>query len=85
VITEGTGQHFRHSAFGAITSVLLPVVLYGCDTWSLNTHLRVFENGVLRGIFGPKKDEETGGWRELHDEDLNLYCSPIVIRGSVVG
>jgi hypothetical protein len=39
--------------------------------------LRVFENKVLRRIFGPKKDEETGGWRKLHKEELhNLYCSP---------
>jgi hypothetical protein len=42
---------------------------------------RVFENGVLRGIFGPKRDEVTGGWRKLHNEELhNLYSSPSKIR-----
>jgi hypothetical protein len=41
----------------------------------------VFENRVLRTIFGPKRDEVTGGWRELHNEKLhNLYCSPSIIR-----
>jgi hypothetical protein len=57
----------------------LPVVLYGCDTWSLTLReehrLRVFENSVLR-IFGPKRDEVTGGWRKQHNEELhNLYSS----------
>jgi hypothetical protein len=52
----------------------LPVVLYGCETWSLTLReehrLRVFENRVLRRIFGPKRDEVTGGWRKLHNEEL---------------
>jgi hypothetical protein len=57
------------------------VVLYGCETWSLTLReehrLRVFENRVLRGIFGPKGDEVMGDWRELHNEELhNLYSSP---------
>jgi hypothetical protein len=61
------------------------VVLYGCETWSLTLRedhtLRVFENRVLRRIFGPKRDEETGGWRKLHNEELhNLYCSSSIIR-----
>jgi hypothetical protein len=61
------------------------VVLYGCETWSLilreEHRLRVFENRVLRRIFGPKRDEVTGGWRKLHNEDLhNLYTSPSIIR-----
>jgi hypothetical protein len=61
------------------------VVLYGCETWSLTLkeeyRLRVFENRVLRRIFGPKRDEVTGGWRKLHNEDLhNLYPSPSIIR-----
>jgi hypothetical protein len=60
------------------------VVLYGCETWSLTLReeyrLRVFENRVLR-IFGPKRDEETGGKRKLHNEELhNLYSSPSIIR-----
>jgi hypothetical protein len=42
--------------------------------------LRVFENRVLRGIFGPKRDEVIGGWRKLHEELHNLYCSPSIIR-----
>jgi hypothetical protein len=53
----------------------LPVVLYGCETWSLTSReerrLRVFENRVLRRIFGPKRDEVTGEWRKLHNEELN--------------
>jgi hypothetical protein len=61
------------------------VVLYGCETWSLTLkekhRLRVFENRVLRRIFRPKRDEVTGGWRKLHNEELhNLYFSPIIIR-----
>jgi hypothetical protein len=66
-------------------TVILPVVLYGCETWSLTLReehrLRVFENMVLRRIFGPKRDEMIGGWRKLHNEELhNLYCSPSIIR-----
>jgi len=63
----------------------LPVVLYGCETWSLilrEEHgLRVFEIRVLRRVFGPKRDEVTGEWRKLHNEELNdLYSSPNIIR-----
>jgi hypothetical protein len=58
---------------------------YGCETWSLTVReehkLSVFENRVLRRIFGPKKDRVTGGWRKLHSEELhNLYSSPSIIR-----
>jgi hypothetical protein len=60
------------------------VVLYGCETWSLilreEHRLRIFENRVLRRIFGPKRDKVIGGRRKLHNEELhNLYCSPSII------
>jgi hypothetical protein len=60
------------------------VVLYGCETWSLTLReerrLRVFENRVVRRIFGTKRDEVIGGWRKMHNEELhNLYCSPSII------
>jgi hypothetical protein len=66
-------------------TIILPVVLYGCETWSLTLReehrLRVFENRVLRRIFGPKRDEVTGGWRKLHNENLhNFFSSPSIIR-----
>ena len=66
-------------------TIILPVVLYGCETLSLilreERRLRVFENTVLRRIFGPKRDEVTGEWRKLHNENLNdLYSSPNIIR-----
>jgi hypothetical protein len=65
--------------------IILPVVLYGCETWSLAVReehkLRVFENRVLRRIFGPKRDGVTGGWRKLYNEELhNLYSTPSIIR-----
>jgi hypothetical protein len=57
----------------------------GCETWSLTLReerrLRVFENRVLRRIFGPKRDEVTGEWRKLHNDELrDLYSSPSIIR-----
>jgi hypothetical protein len=59
-------------------TIILPVVLYGCETWSLalrkERRLRVFENGVLRRIFGPERDEVTCEWRKLHNEELNDLC-----------
>ena len=64
---------------------IILLVLYGCETWSLTLReerrLRVFENKVLRRIFGPKRDEVTGGWRKLHNEELNdLYVTPNIVR-----
>ena len=66
-------------------TVILFVFLYGCETWSLTLRverrLRVFENRVLRGIFGPKRDEVMREWRKVHSEELNdLYCSPNIVR-----
>jgi hypothetical protein len=63
----------------------MSVVLCGYETWSLTLReehkLRVFENRVLRRIFGPKRDGVTGGWRKLYNEELhNLYSSPSIIR-----
>ena len=66
----------------------MPVVVYGCETWSLTSleerTLRAFENRVLRRVFGPKRDEVTGGgWRKLYNDELNeLYCSPNIVRVS---
>jgi hypothetical protein len=65
--------------------IILPVVLYGCETWSLTVreehNLRVFENRMLRRLFGRKRDGVTGGWRKLHNEELhNLYSLPNIIR-----
>jgi len=65
-------------------TVILPV-LYGYGTWSLTLReerrLRVFENRVLRGIFGPRRDEVIGEWRKVHNEERNdLYSSPNIVR-----
>jgi hypothetical protein len=60
-------------------TVIFPVVLYGCETWSLK--LKVFENMVLRKTFGPKGGEVIGEWRRLHNKELyGLYCSANIIR-----
>jgi hypothetical protein len=66
-------------------TIILPVVWCGCETWSLTSReenrLRVFENRVIRRIFGPKMDEVTGEWRKLHSEELHiLSSSPNIIR-----
>ena len=66
-------------------TIILPVVLYGCETWALilreERKLSVFENMVLRRIFGPRRDEVTGEWRRLHNEELNdLYSSPNFVQ-----
>ena len=66
-------------------TIILPVILYGCETWSLTLRkehrLREFENRVLRRVFGPKRDEITGKWRKLHNEELSdLYSLPNIVR-----
>ena len=66
-------------------TIILPVVLYGCETWSLilreEHRLRVSENRVLRRLFGPERDGVTEEWRKLHNEELNdLYCSSNIVR-----
>jgi hypothetical protein len=77
---EGLG-----SQWAVVPMIVVIVVLYECETWSLTLReerrLRVFENSVLRRVFGPKRDEVTEEWRKLHDEELNnLYCSPNIVR-----
>ena len=66
-------------------TIILPVVLYGCETWSLTLReerrLRMFENRVLRRIFWPQRDEARMAWRKLRNEELNdLYSSPNIVR-----
>jgi hypothetical protein len=76
---------YRNVQVKIYKTIILPVVLYGCETWSLTLReehrLRVFGNRVLRRIFGQKRDEVTGESRKLHNEELhNLYSSPDIIR-----
>ena len=66
-------------------TIILPVVLYGCESWSLTLReerrLRVFENRVLRRVFGPKRDKVTEEWRKLHNEEhSDLYSLPNIVR-----
>jgi hypothetical protein len=75
---------FKKTKIKTHKTIILPVVLYGCETWSFTLRdehrLRVFENRVPR-ISGPKREEVVGGWRRLHNEELhNLYTSPCIIR-----
>jgi hypothetical protein len=75
--------------FGWIKTIILPVVLYGSETLSLTLReehkLRVFENRVLRRIFGPKRDGVMWGWRKLHNGELhNLYSSPSIITRRII-
>jgi len=74
----------KHVRIKIQRNIILPVLLYGCETWSLTLReeprLRVSENKALR-IFGPKRDEVTRDWRKLHNGELNnLYCSSNIVR-----
>jgi hypothetical protein len=74
----------KHIKITIYRTTILPVVLYGCETWSFTLReerrVRVLENRVLR-IFGTKRGEETGEWRKLHKEEINdLYSSPNIFR-----
>jgi hypothetical protein len=76
-------SHIKNLKIKIYKTVILPVVLYGCETWSLTFgeehRLGVSENGVLR-IFGPKREEE-GSWGKLHNDELHsLYSSPNIVR-----
>jgi hypothetical protein len=75
----------RNTKVKIYKTTILPIALYRCDTWSLTFReehrWRVSENRVLRGIFGPKRNEAKGEWRKLHSGELhNLYSSPDIIR-----
>jgi hypothetical protein len=77
-------SHIKNLKIKIYKTVILPVVPYGCETWSLTLReerrLRVFENRVLRKIFGPKREED-GSCRKLHNDELhNLYSSPNIVR-----
>jgi hypothetical protein len=88
LFTESFNDRVYCSVFvyrGVYKTIILPVVLYGCETWSLTLReehrLRVFENRVLRRIFGPNRDKVTGEWRKLHNKELHdLYSSPSIVR-----
>jgi len=85
VLVESSSLLSNNLMIKIYRSIILPIILYGCETRSLTLRekrrLRVFENRVLRRIFGPKRDEVTGEWRKLHNEDLNdLYSSPNIVR-----
>jgi hypothetical protein len=80
-----SGLLSRNVKVKILKTIILPVVLYGCETWSLTLweehRLKVFENRVLRGIFVPKGDEVTGEWKKLHSGELhNFNSSPDIIR-----
>jgi hypothetical protein len=75
---------FKNIKLQIYRTIILPVVLYGCETWLLTLSekckLSVFKNRVLRRILGPKRNEVTGGWKRLHNKELYaLYSSPNII------
>jgi hypothetical protein len=74
----------KNLKFKIYRTIIMPVVLYGCETWSLTLReerrLTVFGNRVWRRVFGPKRDEVTGEWRKLHNEDFSdLYSLPNIV------
>jgi hypothetical protein len=76
---------FKNLKIKKYRTIILPVVFYGCETWSFTLRekrrLGVFRNRVLRRIFRPKRDEVMGEWRKAHHEELNdLYSSPNIVR-----
>jgi len=76
---------FKTNILNLYAGQVVPVVLYGCETWSLTLReerrLRVFENRMLRRVLGPKTDEVTGEWTKLHNEELSdLYSLPNIVR-----
>ena len=76
---------FKNVKIKIYRTIILPVDLYGCETWSLKLRekrrLRVFERRVLRTVFGPKRDEVTRVWRKLYNEELSdLYSLPNIVR-----
>jgi hypothetical protein len=77
-------SHIKNLKLKMYKTIILPVVLYGCETWSLTLReehrLRVFENRMLRRIFGPKREED-GSWRKLHNDELHSLCSsPNIVK-----
>ena len=83
-----------YGGFSIYRTIILPVVLCGCETWSLTLReerrLRVFENRVLRRVFGPKRDEVTAEWKKLHNEELDdllltQYCAGGKIETNEMG
>jgi hypothetical protein len=80
-----SGNAYHSVQIKIYRTIILPVILYGCESWSLilreECWLRLFDNRVLRRIFGPKRDEVTGEWRRLHNKELYaLYSSTNIIR-----
>jgi hypothetical protein len=77
-------SHIKNIKIKIHKTVILPVVLYGCETWSLTLRkerrLRDFENRVLRKIFGPKREED-GSWRKLHNDEFIAYILYRILLG----
>jgi hypothetical protein len=84
IVTDNDSTNIKYICVYICIYIILPVVLYRSESWSLalreECRLRIFENKVLRRIFGPKRDEVTGDWRRLHNKELYaLYSSPNII------